>query len=480
MSKNKKQINNIKWKQIIFCYVVAFVLFSGLALFTNWDLVKQDNGIKIAVQLSATVLLLVSLALYCYFSDRKTMEATRNTVAIFATMAVSYVVILLISLWEAYGLYLVPFALCSLILSLIVSGKCGFFANFVLLMMYFLQSINWHSNATVATEGYFYLLFGGVVQMVFASYILGKDYRRLRYIFVGIVLGLVSAMCAAISYMMFVDSVDWVDLGIKAGCAFASGIIGVMLMFMLVPLFEKIFKVTSVFRFSEIATSDNELMRKLFEKAPGTYNHSLTVATYVEACAMAIGQSAVMARAAAYYHDIGKMRNPSYFSENQLGGVNPHDSMTPEASVNMIKLHTANGLAIAREYDLPKEVQSAIMEHHGTMPLKYFYLKAQKYTDGNLSYDGYCYDGPKPTSKISAILMICDASEAALRSSGDKSKAEKIVDGIVNERIAFEQFSDCDITMKEIDIIKSTIITTFLGIRHKRVKYPDIKLVGDK
>lgn len=187
-----------------------------------------------------------------------------------------------------------------------------------------------------------------------------------------------------------------------------------------------------------------------------------------------------MARAAAYYHDIGKMRNPSYFSENQLGGINPHDAMTPEASVNMIKLHTVNGLAIAKEYDLPKEVQAAIMEHHGTMPLKFFYYKAKKYTDGDLPYDGYCYDGPKPTSKISAILMICDASEAALRASGDKSKAEKIVDDIVNERLTFEQFSNCDITMKEIDIIKSTIITTFLGIRHKRIKYPEIKMEGDK
>lgn len=476
----KKHVNNIKWKQIIFCYVVAFILFSGLALGTNWQLVKQDNGAKIAVQLIATALLLVSLALYCYFADRKTMEVRRNTVAIFATMLVGYGALLTADVWQTYGMYLVPFALCSLILSLIVSGKCGFFANFVLLMMYFLQSINWQAQATVATESYFYLLFGGVIQMVFASYILGKDYRRLRYVSVGLVLGLVAAVSAVISYIMFQDDWNWVDLGIKTGCSFASGIIGIMLMFIFVPVFEKLFKVTSVFRFSEIASSDNELMRKLFEKAPGTYNHSLTVATYVEACAMAIGQSAVMARAAAYYHDIGKMRNPSYFSENQLGGVNPHDSMTPEASVNMIKLHTANGLAIAKEYDLPKEVQAAIMEHHGTMPLKYFYLKAQKYTDGVLPYDGYCYDGPKPTSKISAILMICDASEAALRASGDKSKAEKIVDGIVNERIAFEQFSECDITMKEIDIIKSTIITTFLGIRHKRVKYPEVKLEGDK
>lgn len=483
MTKKKKHINDIKWKKIIACYIVAFAVFSCLALFSNWESVIEDSGIRIGVQLSATLLLLVSIGLYCYYSDRKTMEAVRNTIAMFATMTICYGFILLSSFWEDYGLYLVPFALCSLILTLIVSGKCAFFSNFVLLMMYFLQSINWQQNVTVATDGYFYLLFGGVVQIVFASYILGRDYRRLRYIYVGIVLGLIAAACAFISNIMFKnsgDEIDWMDLGIKSACAFGSGILGVMLMFMLVPIFEKLFKVTSVFRFSEIASSDNELMRKLFEKAPGTYNHSLTVATYVEACAMAIGQSAVMARAAAYYHDIGKMRNPSYFSENQLGGVNPHDSMTPEASVNMIKLHTANGLAIAKEYDLPKEVQSAIMEHHGTMPLKYFYLKAQKYTDGVLPYDGYCYDGPKPTSKISAILMICDASEAALRSSGDKSKAEKIVDSIVNERIAFEQFSDCDITMKEIDIIKSTIITTHLGIRHKRVKYPDVKLEGDK
>ena len=154
--------------------------------------------------------------------------------------------------------------------------------------------------------------------------------------------------------------------------------------------------------------------------------------------------------------------------------------MTPEASVNMIKVHPINGLAIAKEYGLPKEVQAAIMEHHGTMPLKYFYLKAQKYTDGELSYKGFCYDGPKPTSKISAILMICDASEAALRSSGDKSMAEKIVNGIVDERIAFDQFSDCDITLKELDIIKRTIINTYLAIHHGRVKYPDAKLTGNK
>ena len=127
-------------------------------------------------------------------------------------------------------------------------------------------------------------------------------------------------------------------------------------------------------------------------------------------------------------------------------------------------------------YEVFEDVLNAILQHHGTMPIKYFYLKAQKYTDGVLPYEGYCYDGSKPTSKISAILMICDAAEAALRSVGDKSRSEKIVDDIVAERLAFDQFSDCDITMKEIDIVKSTIITTYNGIRHRRVKYPDVKL----
>ena len=468
--KKTKKITNINWKSVIFSYITIFIVFSALTIVVNLD---RLTFVRAGVQLATLMILLVALALYTYFSAVAVMESTRKTWAMITTMLVAYGLIQLAPLWDCV-LNLVPFALCALILSLIVSGKCGFFANFIVIMLCFMQDINWQVSATVATENFFYLLFSGVIEAVFASFVLGKHYRRSRYLVVGVILGFISVICATIAYVMFSDEWSWTVYGIKAACSFASGIIGVMLMFVLVPLFEKIFNVSSVFRFSEIATSDSELMRRLFEKAPGTYNHSLTVATYVEACAAAIGQSAVMARAAAYYHDIGKMKNPSYFTEN------PHDSMTPEASVNMIKYHTLNGLAIAKEYGLPKEVQAAIVEHHGTMPIKYFYLKAQKYTDGVLPYDGYCYDGPKPTNKISAILMICDAAEAALRSGGDKTTVEKIVDDIVAERMNFEQFSDCDISLKELDIVKSTIVTTFAGIRHKRVSYPDVRLTGDK
>lgn len=478
MAAKRKKITNINWKGIIGVYLLGYILLSALAIAPNY---RNIIPLRIIAQLATNAVLLISLGLYIYFSDRDCMERLSKSVAMFTTMVFSYLVIQLAQMFDL-GLYLVPFALCTLVLSLIVSVKAGFFANFVIIMMCFMQFINWRDSATIDSEEVFYLMFGGVTEAVFASYILGKHYRRSRYLLVGMLLGFVSAASATIAYMMFLDGLqqwDWATIGTKFGCAFASGIIGVMFMFILVPLFERIFNVVSVFRFSEIASSDTPLMRKLYEKAPGTYNHSLSVAIYVEACATAIGESAVEARACAYYHDIGKMKNPQYFSENQFSGVNPHDTMTPEASVNIIKAHTVNGLALAKEYGLPKEVQDAIMQHHGTMPLKFFYLKAKKYTDGDLPYDGYCYDGPKPTSKIAAILMICDASEAALRAHGDRTNAEKIVDNIVAERLAFDQFSECDITMKEIDIIKSTIITTFSGIRHKRVKYPEITLEGD-
>ena len=474
----KKRLTNIKWKEIIASYIAVFILFSALTILPNLKTPEILTGVRIAVQLATILLLLSALALYTYFADAASMESTRKTWAMFTTMIVAYAIIQLSQLWQ-YAIQLVPFALCALILSLIVSGKSGFFANFIIIMLCFMQDINWRTGATLYSENFFYLLFGGVIEAVFVSFVLGKHYRRTRYLAVGFALGVISMGTATISYLMFQDTWSWSEYGIRIACAFGSGLIAVMLMFMLVPLFEKIFNVSTVFRFSEIATSDSALMRKLFENAPGTYNHCLTVATYVEACAMAIGQSAVMARAAAYYHDIGKLKNPSYFAENQFSGVNPHDSMTPEASVKMIKLHTVNGLAIAKEYGLPREVQTAIVEHHGTMPLKYFYLKAQKYTDGVLPYDGYCYDGPKPSNKISAILMICDSCEAALRASGTRDNVEKIVDSIVAERLAFDQFSNCDISMKEIDIIKSTIITTFTGIRHKRVSYPDVRLKGE-
>ena len=180
-----KKITNIKWKQIIFSYAAIFVVFSALTLLVNLD---RFDWLKAGVQLATLMIMFVALALYTYFSDVAVMESTRKTWAMFTTMLVAYGLIQLSPLWY-YVINLVPFALCSLILSLIVSGKCGFFANFIVIMLCFMQDINWQTSASVATENFFYLLFSGVIEAVFVSFVLGKHYRRSRYLIVGVVLG---------------------------------------------------------------------------------------------------------------------------------------------------------------------------------------------------------------------------------------------------------------------------------------------------
>ena len=213
MAKRKK-INNISWRGIFLVYVLGFLVLSALGILPN---IAKITTVRIIAQLATTAVLLISLGLYIYFSDRDCMERLSKSVAMFTTMVVSYLAVQVASNWNL-GLYLVPFALCTLVLSLIVSVKAGFFANFVIIMLCFMQYVNWQDKATIASEAVFYLLFGGVTEAVFASYILGKHYRRSRYLAVGVLLGFVSAASETISYLTFIDSFaqwNWQDIGIK-------------------------------------------------------------------------------------------------------------------------------------------------------------------------------------------------------------------------------------------------------------------------
>ena len=473
-NKAKKVDNGYKNLWVFF---LTFVVFSTIILLSN---LSKINTINTIVMVGSTLLLISSIAVFVYYSDKAIATSTRKIAALCATMLVSYVLIYVCDAVVGQ-VEIAPFALCTLVISLLVSGKSSFIGNFLVIILYYLQHVNFQSGEVILfDETSFYVLFAGIATAVCSSCVQGKYSSRFSYISIGFVLGLISAICRLLVFLMINPAAGWDTVYMPLVWSFVGGVLTTMLMFVVLPLFERLFNVVSPFRYSEIANTNTSLMRKMYEIAPGTFNHSLTVANYVEACASAIGENPFLARAIAYYHDIGKMKNPQYFAENQLDGVNLHDQITPETSVSIIKSHTTYGISLAKQHRLPIEIQRAIVEHHGTMPIKYFYFKAQKYTDGKLAYDEYSYAGPKPTSKLTAILMICDACEAALRASNDKSKAESIVDAIVDERMRFNQFSDCPLTMQEIDVIKSTIITTFIGIKHKRVKYPEIKLEEHK
>lgn len=262
-----------------------------------------------------------------------------------------------------------------------------------------------------------------------------------------------------------------------AGWAAMDCIISILLFITLLPVFEAVFSELTPFRLRELTSDSAQLINKLKENALGTYNHSIVVAQLAEACATAIGEDAELARAAAYYHDVGKLKNPEMFSENQTE-YNLHTELTPELSVDIIRSHTRDGAKLIKKYRLPEFFADVAIEHHGTLPIKYFYAKALKMSDGELNIANYSYAGPTPTSKIAAIIMLADTSEAATRSLTDRSpeKVEALVSSLVAERINLDQFSNCNVTMRELTIITSTIVSQLTGVYHSRVKYPKLVL----
>lgn len=438
----------------VICY---FVYLFGDDL-TAWQWVRF---------LGVNLLLAAVFGIYLYCADIEILHSAKKLYAVCLIMVFGLAVYVIIDKWVSP--YAVPYALIPLTCGLIFSRKSGFISSLIIVMsMFFGQAFS-----EIVTTSYI-PLFVGVCSSILSSYMLSNQNKRINYIGVAVVL----AVLTCLSNLMLTLAVDEeANLLFVVVYSLLSGLVSVALFMLVVPVLDSIFNFVTDFRLAELTATDAPLMKRMFEEAPGTFNHCLTVANYTEACASAIGANTYLARAAAYYHDIGKLKNPQYYSENQTDGHNPHDEITPELSTSLIKKHVSNGLLIAKEYRLPDMFGVFIKEHHGTMPIQFFYSKAQKYTDGTLDDTGFRYDGPTPSNKISAILMICDASEAALRalSVDDRMKAEQIVGNIINDRLKYHQFDNCDITMKELNIIKETIVTVYVGISHKRIVYPNQK-----
>ena len=241
---------------------------------------------------------------------------------------------------------------------------------------------------------------------------------------------------------------------------------------------ESIFRLTSGFKLSELADRNHPALRHLEEKALGTFNHSLVVGTLADRAANKIAANSQLARAMAYYHDLGKTMNPTMFVENQIGYTNPHDRLLPSESANIIKNHVVDGVKLAKKFKIPEIVYQGIIEHHGTAVLRYFYEK-EKLVNPNVSKEEFRHLGQKPTSKESAILMLADSLEAACRAifmneDADEKKISNVIEEIFNEKISDGQLSNAPITFKELDTIKESFQVSLEGLYHQRVLYPEI------
>jgi len=240
----------------------------------------------------------------------------------------------------------------------------------------------------------------------------------------------------------------------------------------IVPVIEGVFNITTDFKLVELTNHKAPLIHRLITEAPGTFNHSLAVANFAEICANAIGENPYLARACAYYHDVGKLNNAEYFTENQAG-YNPHDELLPEVSAEIIRQHTVDGYKLCKEYRIPEEIARVTIEHHGTLPISYFYNKAKTLTDGEVDMEEYRYHGDIPTGKIAAIIMICDSAEAAIRAmdNPDGEKVDKLIKDMIDERLKLGQFDDCVITMNDLLTVRYAIVGAYGGLFHRRIKY---------
>ena len=237
-----------------------------------------------------------------------------------------------------------------------------------------------------------------------------------------------------------------------------------------------VFRITTVFELRELADPNHPLLRQLLLRTPGTYHHSLLVANLAERAAEVIGADPLVARVGAYYHDIGKMRNPTAFIENQTG-TNPHDELDPMVSAGIVAAHVRDGLSLAERYHLPAMIREMIPAHHGTSVVKYFYQLAQQ-RGQNPDDASFQYPGPRPRTKEAGIVMLADGTEASVRSLAEK-KPETIramVERIVSDRLGEGQLDECDLTLRDLQQIKDAFCELLLGVYHERIPYPEDRI----
>jgi putative nucleotidyltransferase with HDIG domain len=244
---------------------------------------------------------------------------------------------------------------------------------------------------------------------------------------------------------------------------------------------------TSDIRLLELSDLGHPLLEKLAIDAPGTYHHSLMVGTLAEAAAETIGANALLARVGAYYHDLGKMLKPEYYVENQAFGINKHEALSPNMSCLIIASHVKDGLELAKEIRLAPDISDLIPQHHGTRIMTYFYRKALDASNGKsheIDEVDFRYPGPKPQSREAAILMMADSIEAASRTLSDPSPAQiqGMIDRLVDSILADNQFDECDITLREIGLVKEAFFKILTGLYHRRLDYPgyDFKALEDR
>lgn len=314
---------------------------------------------------------------------------------------------------------------------------------------------------------------------LFTIYSVGRIRERYQVVSFGIYLGLINLLVIIVLGMIGEQSLRTILIGGAVG--FLGGLLSAFIALGSIPLLENYLKLSTPMKLMELSSTGHPLIKRLMAEAPGTYYHSILVANLAEAAADAVGADALLVRVASYYHDIGKLERPVYFTENQEQGVNPHDKLSPAMSSLIIVSHVKDGVEMAKDYGLPDEVVNIIAEHHGDSVIQYFYHKAKENGD-NVTEEDFSYPFPTPQTRESAIVMMADSVQAALQSMPALTKGEMAakIHSLIKERLDSGQFVKCDLTFRDLAVIQDAFVSVYDGMKHHRIKYPDLKALAKK
>ncbi|MBH38371.1 hypothetical protein CL658_05000 [bacterium] len=357
---------------------------------------------------------------------------------------------------------LIPISISSMLLTFLVSSNIALITG-SLISLFISLLFNMDFNV-------FIFLF---LSTCFSTFVVLKSYKRSDLIVSGYFIGAFNICCiVAIGLISKETTYSW--YGFNALFAFGNGVFSAMVTLAILPYFELLFKITTNQTLLELANLNHPLLKRLMMDAPGTYQHSLMVANLSEAAAESIGANNILCRVGSYFHDIGKLKRPVFFSENQFTQDNPHETIAPRISKMIILSHVKEGVELAIKHKLPTILKDLIEQHHGTSLLSVFYTQAIS-KEGELpsTDDEFRYPGPKPQTKEAGIIMLADSVEAATRSieKSTPQKIENMINKIFKDKLDDLQLSDCPLSLNEVFMIKSSFLYLFRGIQHNRVDY---------
>ena len=435
-----------------------------LAMLTELGFIKGTTSIDLFHIISSALLLILGVVIaVIYYSAmaRRVLSATPVTVtAICAIMTVGGTLLIYASGFA--NIYLMPLAACPALITLLLSADLSIIVNIFIALTAALYTGDFATGFLLALAG------------TAASVLFSHVRRRVQLLPATLLTSLFYSLIYAASYTDVSKNIPDILRVLIFG--FGGALLGGIVTIGTIPFWEAIFDVITPMKLGELSNPEHKLLKELLLKAPGSYHHALTVANMADAAAEAIGANTLLARVGAYYHDIGKMKNPMFFKENQITSANPHDNLTPEESAEIIIRHVKDGKELADEYHLPSIVKDIIVQHHGTTTASYFLYKARE-KNPDIDEALFTYPGPNPTTKEATIIMLADACEAAVRAVRESSNADAraIVEDLISSRIAAGQLSSSQLTFEDLERVKDSFIKTLGQYFHKRIIYPQNK-----